>query len=63
MSPNVISIKSGRAKGYKGRTYVRTYGESGAVTAYPAGDEVMVTYRNGKTKVYRLKDGIFLRTI
>jgi hypothetical protein len=63
MTPNVIAIKSGKAKGYSGRTYVRSYGESGAVTAYPAGDEVMVTYKNGKTKVYRIKDGIYLRTI
>lgn len=58
-----IAIKSGRAKGFKGNIFIRNYGETGAIVAYPQGDIVVVNYMNGKTKHYRKKDGIHLRTL
>lgn len=57
-----IAIKSGRAKGFKRNIFIRNYGGSNAVSAYPTGETVIVNYRNGTAKEYRIKDGIHLRT-
>lgn len=58
-----IAIKSGQAKGFKRNIFIRNYGQSGAVSAYPSGDSVVVNYSNGTAKEYRIKDGIHLRTL
>ncbi len=58
-----IAIKNGRAKGFKRNIFIRNYGESNAVAAYPLGESVIVNYRNGSAKEYRIKDGIHLRTL
>jgi endonuclease YncB( thermonuclease family) len=63
MPVTAISIRSGRANGYNRNILVRSYGESGAMSAYPTGDTVVVNYRNGKAKEYRLNDGVFLRNL
>lgn len=58
-----IAIKGGRVKGYNRNIFIRNYGESNALSAYPTGESVVVNYRNGLSKEYRIKDGIHLRTL
>jgi hypothetical protein len=59
----IVALKGGTAKGFIGNVFIRNYGTSGAAMCYISGEDVIVTYKTGKTSIYRLRDGIRLRTL
>jgi hypothetical protein len=60
--PTVVVVKDGKVKGYDGNIFIRQYGSSGAISCTVQGDTVVITYKNGKVSVYKLADGIRIRS-
>ena len=59
----LLKIEGGMAKALNIRgVYIKTIGESGAISAMLQGGGITVSYANGKTKLYNI-NGTYIKTL